>query len=264
MFRFAPAGAFLLLTALLFPGKVSSQESPDFHQFTDKKGQTVSAMLLEVSPNRQQMKIRREDGQEFETVINLLSLDDQQYVKDWIKKAPMTAATQAEFRLDVALTRQNGSAERQSSGFVRLESRPSTFRMVIRNLSRVSLEGARVEYALVWEDRATIYQTEAKTWTYTAGSDENGASQRVKKSGQTDLEPLRFNGEMTLETPAVSLEQVFIGGNNPYREDEMLGVRLRIVSADGTVIHEAHSGGAVIGAMGWDEILALPDPMAVN
>jgi hypothetical protein len=264
MFRSAHTGAFLLLTAVLFPGKVSSQESPDFHQFTDKKGQTVSAMLLEVSPDRQQMKIRREDGQEFETVINLLSLDDQQYVKDWMKKAPMTAAAQAEFRLDVVLTRQTGSVEKRSESSIRLESRPSTFRVALRNLSRDSLEGARLEYALVWEDRTTIYQTEAETWTYTSGSDEDGASHRVKKTGKFDLEPLRFNGEATLETPAVDMEQVFIGDNNPYREDEMLGVRVRIIGADGIVIHETHSGGAVLAAMGWDEILALPDPMVVN
>lgn len=264
MFRSAHTGAFLLLTAVLFPGKVSSQESPDFHQFTDKKGQSVSAALLGVSPDRQQMKIRREDGQEFETVINLLSLDDQQYVKDWMKKAPMPAATQAEFRLDVALTRQTGSVEKKTEESLRFESRPSTFRMVIRNLSRVSLDGARLEYALVWEDRTTIFQTEAKTWTYTSGSVEDGASQRVKKSGRIDLEPLRFNGEMTLETPSVSMEQVFIGDNNPYREDEMIGVWVRIVSSDGTVIHEVDSGGAVITAMKWDEILALPDPRVIN
>jgi hypothetical protein len=264
MVRFAHTGAFLLLIAALFPGKASSQESPEFHQFTDKKGQSVTAALLGVSPDRQQMKIRREDGQEFETVINLLSLDDQQYVKDWMKKTPMSVTTQAEFRLEVALTRQTGSVEKQTEESLLLESRPSTFRMVIRNLSRVSLEGARLEYALVWEDRTTIFQTEAKRWTYTSRSTEDGASHRVKESGRIDLEPLRFNGEIILETPAVSMEQVFIGDNNPHREDEMLGVRVRIIGADGTVIHETHSGGAVIAALEWDEILALPDPRVIN
>ena len=258
MFRSAHPGAFLLLVAVLFSGRAAAQGSPDFHQFTDKKGQKVSAILIGVSTDRQQMKIRREDGLEFETVINLLCLDDQQYVKDWLRKTPMAATVKTDFRLDVALTRQTGSVEKHTLESIVLEGRPTTFRMAIRNLSRDSLDGARLEYALVWEDRTTIYETEAKTWTYTAASDEGGASHRVKQTAEIPLESLRFNGETTLETTPVSMEQVFLGDNNPYREDEMIGVKVRILTKDGLVIHESDSGGAVIAAMGWDDIQALP------
>ena len=103
MFRTTHTGAFLSLIALLITG-TAAQESADFHQFTDKKGQRVSAMLLEVSADRQQMKIRREDGQEFETVINLLSLDDQQYVKDWMKNAPQAGMMNTDFLLNLSLS----------------------------------------------------------------------------------------------------------------------------------------------------------------
>jgi hypothetical protein len=264
MFRIAHTGGILLLFAVLISG-TAAQESVDLHQFTDKKGQKISAMLIGVSTDRQQMKIRREDGQEFETVINLLSLDDQQYVKDWMKKTPMTeTAAKSDFRLNVVMTRQTASVEKHTEDYLVLEGRPTTFRIAVRNLSRESLEGARLEYSLVWEDRTTIYQNEDKTWSYSAASDEGGASHRVKQTGEIKLDSLRFNGEATVETVPVSMEQVFIGENNPYREDELIGVKVRILGSDGVVLHEIDSGGAVITAMKWDEILALPAPMEVD
>lgn len=264
MFRTTHTGAFLSLIALLITG-TAAQESADFHQFTDKKGQRVSAMLLEVSADRQQMKIRREDGQEFETVINLLSLDDQQYVKDWMKNAPQAGTMKTDFLLNLSLSRQTGSVEKHTQDNIVLELRPATFRMTVRNFSRDSLEGARLEYVLVWEDRTTVYQTEAQSWTYKATSDEEGgASPRVKKAGQMDLELLRFNGEATLETASVNMEQVFTGDNKSVREDEMIGVKVRILMKDGAIIHEASSVGAVIAAMKWDEASALPDPMVLD
>jgi len=268
MFRTAHTSALLLLFVFLMPG-MAAQESSDFHHFTDKKGQKVSAKLIGVSPDRQQMKIRREDGQEFETVINLLSLDDQQYVKDWMKKTPMAeavakAVAKSDFRLNVVLTRQTASVDKHTEDYLVLEGRPTTFRIAVRNLSREALDGARLEYALVWEDRTTIYQTGDKTWTYTAVSDEGGASHRVKQTGEIKLDSLRFNGEATVETMPVSMEQVFIGENNPYREDEMIGVKVRILSKDGLVLNETDSGGAVITAMKWDDIQSLPAPNVID
>jgi len=263
MFRTAHIGAFLLSFAALVSG-TAAQESSSFHQFTDKKGQKVSAMLLGVSSDRQQMKIRREDGQEFETVINLLSLDDQQYIKDWMKNAPQSAAMKTDIRLNVAVTRQTASVEKRTEGSIVLEARPTTFRILIRNLSRDTLEGARLEYTLVWEDRTTIFQTEEKTWTYTANSDEPTSSNKVKKAGEVEIESLRFNGETNFETTPVNMEQVFLSDNKPFREDVMIGVKVRILTKDGAVVHEADSGGAVIAAMKWDEVLALPDPRVIN
>lgn len=266
MFRPFPAGLFLVIFAFpLF--RLAAQEGADFHQFTDKKSQTITARLLSVSPDRQQMKIRREDGQEFESGINLLSLDDQQYVKDWMKKqVPVEVAGQAvpEFRLKVTLTRQTGSVNKHTENSTVLEGRPTTFRVAIRNLSRDSLDGAKLEYALVWEDRATIYQTDKKAWTYTAVADETGSSHRVRQAGTVNLEMLRFNGEITVETVPVSMEQVFLGDNKPYRQDEMIGAKIRILSADGLVLHEADSGGPVIAAMKWDDIQALPAALVIE
>lgn len=267
MFRSAHTGAFLILYACLLSG-AAAQESSDLHQFTDKKGQQISAVLLNVSTDRRQMKIRREDGQEFETVINLLSLDDQQYIKDWLKKSAPTEAVAAEtvdFRLDVLLSRQTASVEKHTSGNVALEARSTTFRIAVRNLSRDSLESARLAYAVVWEDRTTLYQRTDGEWAFRVTSDEEGLSHRVKQAGDLALESLRFNAESTIETLPVMMDQIlFFGDNKPYREDEMLGVKVRILSEDGQVLHESDSGGAAIASMKWEDIESLPMAMSVD
>ncbi len=288
MFRTAHSGASLILLAFLISGAVA-QEASDFHRFTDKKGQQISAVLLDVSADRQQMMIRREDGQVFETVINLLCLDDQQYIKDWLKQSAATATPEAtatdgletpdalgavsgttatartDFRLDVALSRHNAAVEKHASRNVSLEGRSTTFRIAVRNLSRDSLEAARLMYVVVWEDRATLYQTGAGEWTFRATPDGEGSSRRVKHAGEIELGSLRFNGETTVETAPVTMEQVvFLGDNKPYREDEILGVKVRILSQDGQILHESDSGGAAIASMKWEDIESLPVAMSAD
>ncbi len=64
------------------------QEAVPAHTFTDKNGQQVTAILLSISSDRRKIKIRRGDGQEFELVINVLSLDDQQFIKEQLETVP--------------------------------------------------------------------------------------------------------------------------------------------------------------------------------
>ena len=53
------------------------------HLFTE--GNQIAANLLEVVDDRKTAKIRREDGIVFSLEIVLFSLDDQQYIKDWME-----------------------------------------------------------------------------------------------------------------------------------------------------------------------------------
>jgi hypothetical protein len=62
----------------------------------------------------------------------------------------------------------------------------------------------------------------------------------------------------------VSIDQVFLSGNAPYREDELLGLKVRVLTADGAVILDTHSGGAEVGSMTWEEVVALEDPRVID
>lgn len=289
------ASLILLPILLLSRTPVRAQAAGDFHEFTGKTGQKLVAKVLGVSEDRRQMRILRQDGLEFETEIVIMSLDDQQYVKDWMKAnaagavaagtapLPVEAGTVVagtepaaagngaamavgggSFRLEVAVTRASGKSEKHREEFYTMEEKENLFRVAVRNLSRETLEGARLEYAVVWQDAVTVYYDEdEEEWEFSA-RDRDQTAPPVKKLGEAALEPLRFNGTVTVETTPVRIDEVFYDGNELYRQDELLGVKLRVLAADGSVVHEADSGGASIAAMGWDEIRALEDPRVID
>lgn len=265
MLPFPPACVAVLAVLVSILSELSGQEGSAYHQFSDKKGQKVSALVLGVSADNQKMKIRREDGQEFEMVINLLSLDDQQYLKDWMKTRPLAQTAppvKSAFRLQTVITRQAGATEKHAGESRNMEEKANFFRVVVRNLSRETLEGAELAYAVVWDDRAIIYKTSEGQWTYTYPDEDEPV--RVKIEGVLPLGPLRFNGEASLETAPGNIDTVFLDGSEVYRQDEMIGIKVRVRAKDGTVIHEADYGSASIASMGWDEIEALTAPQVIN
>lgn len=267
MVRFLPSLGMLMLHGVLsvFPAAAQTPVSGEFHEFTSKEGQKVTARILGISADKRQVRILRQDGQEFPAEIVLLSLDDQQYIKDWLKTAPAgSTAPAATYRLEVAATKSLGPSEKHRDDFYTMESRGQFFRLVVRNLSRETLESAVLEYAIVWKDAVEIvFNEDTQEWDYrTTPLDE--PAKVVKKAGSSPLEAMRFNGEVALETDSATVDKVLYDGNELYREDELLGIKLRVKLPDGTVLHESDSGGAAIAAMSWDEASGLPDSGSVR
>ncbi len=61
-----------------------AQDRETFHVFTDKKGKTISAKILSVDDSRRMAEIEREDGKTFSIEITTFSLEDQQFLRDWL------------------------------------------------------------------------------------------------------------------------------------------------------------------------------------
>ncbi len=81
------SGAYFLLALViaLLQTVVSQDLEPSaFREFTDKRDQTIKARILSISSDHQTMKMEREDGNVFETAITILSLDDQQFIHEWL------------------------------------------------------------------------------------------------------------------------------------------------------------------------------------
>jgi len=80
----------LLMFCLFFGGaeiSVGSDLGPqpsEFRAFTDKRGQQIEARILSISDDKRQLNLVRRDGRAFELAITLLSLDDQQFLNDWL------------------------------------------------------------------------------------------------------------------------------------------------------------------------------------
>lgn len=243
--------------ALLACAPVYGQVADDFHQFTDKKGQQILAKLLDVSKDRRTMKIQRADGIEFETEINVLSLDDQQYIKDWLKNRPEIGA---DFHLDVAIAKKQKDSEEHNTDSYELKKKYYTYEITVKNLSREVLESATLEYTVVWEDQVRIYESKkSEEWTFTTPRYEEGG-QRVRLSGSTDLEALAYNRETVFETGLVEIDEVAYFGNQVLEKDDPVGVIVRILSKDSSVIAEVREGSLDEEAYTWESVLAYSEP----
>lgn len=143
-----------------------------------------------------------------------------------------------------------------------MESEGEGFRIVVKNLSRDTLTGARIEYALVWRDGvALFFDEESGKWNYTHRSNE-ARIETVKLRGASDLPDLRFNLETAVETVAAPLERVRYDRNQILGEDRLLGLKLRILDRNGAILHESESGGSEIEAMTWEVVEGLVDSEA--
>jgi len=83
---------YLSILALMLtrgPGFDANAQEKAYHVFTSKKGQAIEATPMLVTPDKTKLGIRRKDGREFEIPILTLSLDDQQFIKEWLKKNPV-------------------------------------------------------------------------------------------------------------------------------------------------------------------------------
>lgn len=82
---------FLLVAGgLLAQDRVGSNEPApsEFRLFTDKRDQQIEAQIVSLSENHRTLQIRRRDGQEFSPEVIRLSLDDQQFLRDWLHPEP--------------------------------------------------------------------------------------------------------------------------------------------------------------------------------
>ncbi len=136
---------FLILFLVISSIQSYGLDLEELHLFTDKKGNQITANLLKIAEDRRTAKIRREDGIEFSLEIVLFSLDDQQYIKDWMAVDKIASSNQpkaSEFHLDIKVVHKESASAKHSNGSLELESKPHFFDVSISNTSRETLEGA--------------------------------------------------------------------------------------------------------------------------
>lgn len=262
--EFSEPAMFRLLAIIFAISPVlllSAQDGGEFHEFTDKKGTRIHAMLLGVSEDNRMMRIRREDGQEFETEINILCLDDQQFIKAWMKRQPMVSAD--DFRIELSVAKKAGETERRegSSSSYSYVQRFSSFEITVQNLSRETLPSTKLEYAILWDDQLVVYQDSDGDWRYDLADEDEEVAVKVK--GEVPLPAIPFNREEVVTTSEFEINQMLLAGS-VYREDEPYGVYVRVVADSGAVLAEARVGTSEIDKMEWETAIALNDPQKRN
>ncbi len=94
----------LLLICFLFAESAQAWrtdlEPSGYHLFTDKKDQQIDARILSITDELNQIRIERKDGEIFEIAPTVLSLDDQQFIRNWLYSKPdPTTATRGRIKV---------------------------------------------------------------------------------------------------------------------------------------------------------------------
>ncbi len=244
------------ITVLLGFALVLAATGQEYHQFTSKDGKQMSAMLLDISPDNRQVKIRREDGLEFQFEIVGLSLDDQQHIKDWLKTRVVEIKT--DYRLEMDIDHNATETERhRSDSYYTYEQRFGNYEIAIRNLSRETLPAATLEYIVVWKERLRVYESAESGWTYSS-SGSSSEDPKIKISGSKELGEMVYNRDVEIFTDEVEINRYLFDGK-VSREDELVGVKIRVKDAYGNILLEEESAGSEIENLSWDDANAIPD-----
>lgn len=257
---------FSILLAALTSVAVAQQ-----HEFTNKEtGVQILAEIVAVDADWQSMTIRK-DGATFNIAPNILILDDQQFVKDWLKEQGITEPNQrasadmtatdsvastppgfdlSKVNLEVTLTKKQVSSDKtEYSSNMDLVTRVFRYDLKVRNIGREVLPASKLSYALVWRESVQFLSD-----TYYA----NSSTEEFAIKGETDLDPIGFNFEEIAETGTVEINTVTYENNDEYRTDELLGAVIRLSLPDGTEIGQYLSSEAKRADLVWEKVAELP------
>lgn len=202
------------------------------------------------------MKIRREDGLEFDSEINTLSLDDQQFVKNWLKNRPENV----DYRLEITIARKPIETNKGSYSSLQLETKSNNYEIKVKNLSRETLESARLEYSVIWEDGTNFYETDEGILRYRSTVPDDEEAPLVRIEGSERLESIAFNRETIIQTVPFDIESVTYSDGEVLYSDEAIGAVVRILTPSGIILAEEKVGDARISNLSWEDAIALKEP----
>lgn len=245
---------FLVWAAYLI---ASLAEEPIYRNFTNKEGKQIEARIVSVSTDRKTVKIAQRDGREFDLEIVLLSLDDQQVLREWLLSRPVASDLRLEVAID-KISERSSKRERDRQGFYRFTTEYPQYRVTVTNLDRVTVIKPIMEYCVLHRERLSIlYSEDLRDWVYsTVGGDEGRV---MKTQGKIELEDLVFNREQIASTPMMVIERALGDGNYVYGEDELIGLLVRITDSQGNPLGAWTSADTEIGKYTWDRAITFDD-----
>lgn len=260
---------FFAMVLTLLSSRLSAQQ----RLFTNKEGVQLYAEIISVYPDWSKMTILK-DGKNFTIEPKVLILDDQQYIKDWLKERGITAPLSGSaptvpngdgslttsspvaakidpstIRINVELKRKQVNSERRKlDSYTRLDSKKLVFDIELNSVSREPVPPISVSYAVVWKDVVAF-----TSLSYVS----NLPGTEMAEKGQMDFAQLVYNTGAVFTTEPVELHTVAYDGNEHYLEDELLGVLVRVSLKDGTVLLDHINTEAKAAKLTWDGVAKL-------
>ena len=261
--------SILLLLSLYFSKALIAQDT--FHTFTNKEGKEIEAQLVSITPDLKRANIKIKGRNEVPVEIVTLSLDDQQYLKNWLKKNPIKQT----YNLDFTFTKNIAEIEKVPvpNYDLKFVTEKTNFKIEIKNRTRVNLTGATLEYYIITEHSVgwgipSNPLAEGMNWwmwpyDYFAGMGKAKRKKRPEKpitlrNGKTQIEDLPYNNSAVIMTDPVPVREIINARNRAKNKDTILGVIVRITDENGSELIVQRSSEHEFLKRSWDEISNLP------
>jgi hypothetical protein len=215
---------------------LSSLAHAEFRDFTNANGNVIRAEL--VSHKAGKVKLKRADGKEFEVAPTVFSLDDQTFIKEWMKKNPETIA----YRLDISADKKKVAGDTKNMGYKLVKNEKWSFLISLKNISRDPASNLTVKYR--------VFYSNAADGSYSASSSDQSSLRMVEGEGKLEAE-LDYNRTMQVTTTPVQIDTVDYDGGGSRYKDELKGCLVRVLNPQGEVIVDWVSPQTSMNSKTW-------------
>lgn len=170
--------------------------------FLSNSGEVIKAELISHSAGK--VKIKREDGREFEVDPAIFAAEDQKHIRKWMASQPETIRYGFNIAAKKKMMDRTGSSSSSYSKWA--------YEISITNTSQQAVRNLRIQYRVLYE-------------SYT---------DKIIEDEETLKEDLNFNRTLVITTKPVSVYKSRYGSN--YRSGELKGCLVRIIDNDGNII----------------------------
>ncbi|MBL9152691.1 MAG: hypothetical protein JNK37_09410 [Verrucomicrobiales bacterium] len=263
----------VLMLAGAWSAAMGQEENPgEWRAFQDKDGNRIEARAVALSSDFRRVQILRRDGRAFDLTVTRLSLDDQQHLRDWYLSLATPKPDQMRFDLTIAKAEKPLSRERLTSAVkdALWEKREYRYDIRLTSLSSVPLSGLKLEYTLLMEDVVKVTEPDKDASPPTPGDEDDDALPRWRTlpeceiryfRGTIDLPELTYNRPHATETASLAIDALKSSDlDREISQDRPAGLLIRLVDAEGHVLHQQSDLSRQHLALNWDTLSNRWDP----
>ncbi len=218
--------------------------------FKDAKGREIDAEIV-ASTGADKIIIERE-GTEFPVPINMFSLDDQVYIKEWKESNPDKVRIDADFSYYIDLSRAETDSKETKFLQSRMQTQNWTYDFSITNKGENDLADIRIVYQIIIADIVDA-KGNYNNMAYT-NQKADLKTQRIKEEVKVDLLPAKKRADLK-KTFAVE-KYVDRDGSRVAvaAQDKVTGIWIRIYKGDMIIgDYRRPATGESMKDIPWDE-----------
>ncbi|MFT5467556.1 MAG: hypothetical protein ACI8UO_002661 [Verrucomicrobiales bacterium] len=219
----------------------------EMREFTGANGKTLKAELVSHTEGNITMKLA--DGREITVLPNIFGPDDQLFIKGWLEKTPETVpVVKYNFRFEVDRKKVSGRTKTEGSYLIKNEK--WVYEVQLTNLSRDTAKNLTVMYR---QFRSNHADGDSSAFS-SAKSDWVTDKSEIKVAAAVD-----YGKRIEFKTKEMKIDRVdYQYGNYDYK-DEIKGLMIRVVDANGNVVSEWAEPVNTLKGKTWENTSAKKD-----